>query len=56
MKTTEGFVQGYHAQAAVDAASQVIVTHRVTAVANDRQPLAPMVAQIKPNTGRQARA
>jgi transposase len=55
MKTTEGFVQGYNAQAAVDAASQIIVAHRVTAAANDRQQLAPMVAQIKQNTGRQAR-
>lgn len=56
MKTTEGFVQGYNAQAAVDAASQIIVAHRVTAAANDRQQLAPMVAQIKQHTGRPARA
>lgn len=55
MKTTDGFVQGYNAQAAVDATSQIIVAHRVTAAANDRQQLAPMVAQIKQNTGRQAR-
>jgi transposase len=55
MKTTDGFVQGYNAQAAVDAASQIIVAHRVTAAANDRQQLAPMVAQIKQQTGRQAR-
>jgi len=55
MKVPEGFVQGYNAQAAVDAASQIIVAHRVTAAANDRQQLAPMVAQIKQNTGRQAR-
>jgi hypothetical protein len=55
MKTTEGFVQGDNAQAAADAASQIIVAPRVTAAANDRQQLAPMVAQIKQNTGRQAR-
>ena len=55
MKTTNGFVQGYNAQAAVDAASQIIVAHRVTAAANDHQQLAAMVAQIKQNTGRQAR-
>ena len=54
MKTTDGFVQGYNAQAAVDAASQIIVAHRVTAAANDRQQLVPMVAQIKQHTGRQA--
>lgn len=55
MKTTDGFVQGYNAQAAVDAASQIIVAHRVTAAANDQQQLAPMVALIKQQTGRQAR-
>ncbi|MBI4002850.1 MAG: transposase, partial [Nitrospira defluvii] len=55
MKTADGFMQGYNAQAAVDAASQIIVAHRVTAAANDRQQLAPMVAQIKQQTGRQAR-
>ena len=55
MKTADGFVQGYNAQAAVDAASQIIVAHRVTAAANDQQPLVPMVAQIKQNMGRQAR-
>lgn len=55
MKTTEGFVQGDNAQAAVEAASQIIVAHRVTAAANDRQPRAPIVAQITQPTGRQAR-
>lgn len=55
MKTTEGFVQGDNAQAAVDAASPIIVAHRVTAAANDRQQLAAMVAPIKQHTGRQAR-
>lgn len=56
MKTTAGGEQGDTAQAAVEAASQISVAHRVTAAANDLQPLAPMVAPIKPNTGRQARA
>lgn len=55
MKTAEGFVQGYNAQAAVEAASQIIVAHRVTAAANDQQHLVPMVVQIKQNRGRQAR-
>jgi len=55
MKTAEGFVQGYNAQAAVDAASQIIVAQQVTNASNDQQQLAPLVAQIKANTGRQAR-
>lgn len=55
MKTTDGFVQGYNAQAAVDAASQIIVAQQVTNAPNDQQQLAPLVAQIKANTGRQAR-
>ena len=55
MKTADGFVQGYHAQAAVDAASQIIVAQQVTNAPNDQQQLAPLVAQIKANTGRQAR-
>jgi transposase len=55
MMGRDGFVQGYNAQAAVDAQSQVIVAQCVTQAANDKQHLAPMVAQIKENTGRQAR-
>jgi transposase len=55
MKTKDGFIQGYNAQAAVDADSQVIVAEAVTQAANDKQQLAPLVAQIKENTGRQAR-
>jgi len=54
MKTKDGFIQGYNAQAAVDAESQVIVAQVVTQAANDKQQLAPLVAQIKANTGRQA--
>jgi len=54
MKSQDGFVQAYNAQAAVDADSQVIVAQLVTQAANDKKQLAPMVAQIKENTGRQA--
>ena len=53
MKGPDGFVQAYNCQAAVDAESQVIVAQHVTNAANDKQQLAPMVAQIKTNTGRQ---
>ena len=53
MKTRDGFVQGYNGQLAVDASSQVIVAQAVTNETNDAKQLAPMVAQIKQNTGRQ---
>jgi transposase len=55
MMTKDGFVQGYNAQAAVDSDSQVIVAEMVIREQNDVETLAPMLAQIKANTGRQAR-
>ena len=54
MKSHDGFIQGYNAQAAVDADSQVIVAQTLTNNASDAQQLAPIVAQIKQNTKRQA--
>lgn len=54
MKTRDGFVQGFNAQIVVDSKHQVIVAQDVTASPTDVQQLAPMVAQIKQNTGRQA--
>jgi transposase len=55
MKTGSDFVQAYNAQAAVDADSQVIVAQSLSNTATDVQQLAPIVKQIKVNTGRQAR-
>lgn len=55
MKSHDGFIQGYNAQAVVDADSQVIVAQTLTNNASDAQQLAVMVAQIKQNTRRQAR-
>jgi len=55
MKSHDGFIQGYNAQAVVDADSQVIVAQGLTNNASDAQQLAVMVAQIKQNTRRQAR-
>lgn len=52
MKSKEGFVQGYNAQAAVDAKRQVIVAQGVTPRADDQGQLQPMVKQIENNTGR----
>lgn len=55
MKTKDGFIQGYNAQAAVDASSQVIVAEMLLSEQNDVGALAPMLARIKQNIGRQAR-
>jgi transposase len=55
MRTTHGYQQCYNAQAAVDAESQVIVACCLTNSASDQKQLKPAVAQIKTNTGRQAR-
>jgi len=52
LKTSEGFIQGYNAQAAVDAGSQVIVAQDVVAQQNDAPMLEPMLVQIRENTGR----
>jgi transposase len=52
MKTKDGFVQGYNAQAAVDAASQVIVAHDLGQAGNDKRQLAPMLDAIHAANGR----
>jgi transposase len=54
MKGHDGFIQAYNCQAAVDADSHVIVAQSLTNNATDTLSLAPMVKQIKSNTGRQA--
>jgi hypothetical protein len=55
MKTSEGFIQGYNAQAAVDADSQVIVAGLVTNSGSDVQQMIPLLDQIRKNMGRQAK-
>ncbi len=45
-KTSDGFIQGYNAQAAVDAHAQIIVAQHVTAAAPDVQQLPAMVAAL----------
>jgi transposase len=56
MKTGgRNFEQSYNCQAAVDAKSHVIVAQMLTNNAADAVHFEPMVAQIKSNTGRQAR-
>lgn len=46
------FLQGYNAQAAVDATAQIVVAADLTQQANDSQQLLPMLAQVEANMGR----
>ena len=52
MKTKDGFIQGYNAQAAVDAEAQVIVAHGLDAHSSDQHQLTPMVDAVEANIGR----
>jgi len=54
MRTADGFIQGYNAQAAVDAAHQIVVAALVTNSGSDVQEMIPMLDQIRKNLGRQA--
>jgi transposase len=46
---TREFMQGYNAQAVVDAASQVILGADVTTQSNDKKQLEPMLAEVREN-------
>jgi len=50
LKTSQGYVQGYNAQAAVDTNCQVIVGLMITNERHDLPHLAPLVDQIEANT------
>lgn len=50
-KTSGGFLQAYNAQAAVDSHRQIVVAADVTQQQNDRAQLAPLLEQVKQNTG-----
>src|ERR1700681_807836 len=52
MKSKDGFVQAYNAQAAVDGEAQIIVAHGVTQSAADCGQLVPMTDAIETNLGR----
>ena len=54
MKAKDGFIQGYNAQAGVDAGYQVIVAQGLTANAADSGQLVALVDAVKANTGRKA--
>jgi len=53
---TKGFEQAYNAQIVVDAESQIIVAHDLITQGNDKQQLAPMLAQVEANLGRKPTA
>src|SRR5438445_4131907 len=55
MKSPDGFIQGYNAQAAVDAGSQVIVAQLVTNNGSDTHQMVPLLNQIRQNMRRQAK-
>jgi len=55
-KTSDGFIQGYNAQVAVDAQAQVIVAQHVTAAATDVTELPSVVATITRELRRKPRA
>jgi len=55
LKTSDGFVQGYNCQLAVDSANQIIVAHATVNEQCDTPQLPTLVCLIKSNTGRQAR-
>src|SRR5258707_15672927 len=51
LKGSDGFVQGYNTQIAVEPAFQLIVGQQVTQAANDKQQLAPLVEKIEEQSG-----
>lgn len=55
MKAKDGFIQGYNAQAGVDAAHQVIVAQALTENAADNGQLVGLLDAIVASTGRQPR-
>ena len=55
LKTKDGYIQGYNAQAAVDGKAQIIVAQRLVASMNDQDQLVPLIERIKDNLGRKPR-
>lgn len=52
LKTKDGYIQGYNAQAAVDGTAQIIVAHGLTQSTADHDQLVPLVVGIRANLGR----
>jgi transposase len=51
LKGSDGFVQGYNTQIAVEPVFQLIVGQRVTQAANDKQQMVPLVEAIEKQSG-----
>jgi transposase len=51
LKTKDGYIQGYNAQAAVDAKAQIIVAHALTASTSDHGQLVELIDGIEANLG-----
>jgi hypothetical protein len=51
LKGSDGFVQGYNTQIAVEPAFQLIVGQQVTQAANDKQQLVPLLEKIEEQSG-----
>jgi transposase len=52
LKTKDGYIQGYNAQAAVDAKAQIIVAHSLTESMSDQDQLVPLIDGIEDALGR----
>lgn len=51
LKTEDGYIQGYNAQAAVDGGHQIIVAQTLTNSCSDQAQLAPLLDAIRANLG-----
>jgi transposase len=52
LKTKDGYIQGYNAQAAVDATAQIVVAHTLVNNGSDQAQLVPLLDAIKANLKR----
>lgn len=52
LKTKDGYIQGYNAQAAVDGTAQIIVAHGLIQTTSDHGQVVPLVDGIEVNLGR----
>jgi transposase len=55
LKTKDGYIQGYNAQAAVDGTTQIIVAHGLTPSMSDQDQFVPLLDQIEQNLTRKPR-
>jgi transposase len=52
LKTKDGYIQGFNAQAAVDGKAQIIVAHSLTPSMSDQDQLVPLLDQVEQHLGR----